>query len=92
MKPLTPKERTLAEAVALFVERIHQHYPGVKTSPISVYEDEDFAIEVLIPPELDKDEVREACLKECLRIEDEHEIYILPRVRYASAEIGQLET
>ena len=84
MKPPTTDERKLAEAVALFVERIHQQYPGVKTTPISVYEDEDFAIEVLIPPELDKDVARDACLKECIRIEDEHEIYILPRVRYES--------
>ncbi|MBI3948896.1 MAG: hypothetical protein HY314_00335 [Acidobacteria bacterium] len=83
MKPPTAQEKKLAEAVALFVERIHQRYPGVKTAPISVYEDEDFAIEVLIPPELDKGEAHDACLEECIRIEDEHDIYILPRVRHA---------
>jgi hypothetical protein len=63
--------------------RIHQYYPRVKTSPVSVYEDEEFAIEVLIPPELDKDEALDACLKECIRIEDQHDVHILPRVRYA---------
>jgi len=83
MKPPTAKEKKLAEAVALFVERIHQYYPGVKTSPVSAYEDEDFAIEVLIPPGLDKDEALDACLKECIRIEDQHDVHILPRVRYA---------
>jgi hypothetical protein len=82
MKPPADKKK-VAEAVALFVERIHQLYPGVRTVPISVYEDEDFAIEVFIPPELDKDEARDVCLKECIRIEDEHEVYILPRVHYA---------
>jgi hypothetical protein len=56
MRPPTTKERMLAEAVALFVERIHQRYPGAMTSPLSAYEDEDFAIEVFIPPEVDKEE------------------------------------
>jgi hypothetical protein len=74
----------LAEAVALFVERIHQRYPGATTSPLSAYEDEDFAIEVFIPPGVDKDEARDVCLKECIRIEDEHDIYILPRIRSVS--------
>ena len=84
MKPPSAKERKLAEAVALFVGRIHHLYPGVRTSPLSRYEDEDFAIEVLIPLDIDKDEARDACLKECIRIEDEHDVYILPRVRYTS--------
>jgi hypothetical protein len=85
MSPPTVQEKKLAEAVALFVERIHQYHPGVKTSPVSVYEDEDFAIEVLIPPELDKDEALDACLKECIRIEDQHDVYILPRIRHIFA-------
>ena len=49
-------------------------------SPFQNYEDEDFAIEVTIPRTLSEDDVLDRCHRECLRAEDEFDVFILPKV------------
>ena len=49
MSVVVIQERSLAEAVAILVEAIHQAFPAVSTRPLPPYEDEDFALEVSIP-------------------------------------------
>ena len=46
MSVVEKQERSLAEAVAVLVEAIHQSFPIVTTRPLPPYEDEDFALEV----------------------------------------------
>ena len=50
--------------------------------PISNYEDEDFTVEIVIPKNLSIDQVEEICHKECIKIEDEYDLFILPKVIY----------
>lgn len=70
----------LADAVAELIENLHQRYPGIKTKTISQIEDEDFTIEVTIPPALTAEEVETGCQEECIRLEDKYDVYILPLV------------
>jgi len=76
------REKVLAEAVAKLVDSLHHKYPGIKVRPISAYEDEDFTLEVSVSKELPVDEVEEACHRECLKTEDEYDVYIFPKVVY----------
>ena len=55
MSVVNASDKRLAEAVALFVEAIHQAFPAVVTRPIPPYDDEDFTLEVRIPAEMDRD-------------------------------------
>ena len=45
------------------------------------YEDEDFTLAVVVPPNADEEVVLDQCLAASATIEDEMEIYILPRVQ-----------
>ena len=49
MSMVNAQDKRLAEAVALFVEAIHQAFPALVTRPIPPYDDEDFTLEVRIP-------------------------------------------
>lgn len=75
-------EKTLAEAATKFVDSIHHIYTGVKVRAISHYEDEDFTFEITIPKDLSIDEVLETCHKECIKVEDEYDLFILPKISY----------
>ncbi len=75
-------DKVLAEAVAKLVDSLHHKYPGIKIKPISSYEDEDFTLEVSVPKGVPIDQVEETCHKECVKTEDEYDLYILPKVVY----------
>ncbi|MCK4486042.1 MAG: hypothetical protein KAU38_04675 [Desulfobacterales bacterium] len=75
-------EKSLAEAVTKLVDSLHHKYPGIKIKPISNYEDEDFAFEIIIPKDLPIDQVEGACHMECIKTEDEYDLFILPKVVY----------
>lgn len=74
--------KSLAEAVTKLVNSLHHIYPGIKIAPISNYEDEDFTVEIVIPKNFSIDQVEETCHQECIKIEDEYDLFILPRVIY----------
>jgi len=73
---------SLAEAVTKFVDSLHHIYSGIKIKTISNYEDEDFTFEIRIPKNLSIDQVSETCHKECIKVEDEYDLFILPHVIY----------
>lgn len=81
MSVVAKHERSLAEAVAVLVEEIHQSFPTVSTRPLPPYEDEDFALEVRIPADMDRDEVMNGCIRHALGIEDTFGYAILTRVK-----------
>jgi hypothetical protein len=81
MSVVEKQERSLAEAVAVLVEAIHQSFPMVTTRPLPPYEDEDFALEVRIPADMDRDEVMNTCIQHAIRIEDAFGFAILTRVK-----------
>ena len=81
MSVVAKHERSLAEAVAVLVEEIHQSFPTVSTRPLPPYEDEDFALEVRIPADMDRDEVMNGCNRHALGIEDTFGYAILTRVK-----------
>jgi hypothetical protein len=83
MSVVSAHDKRLAEAVALFVEAIHQAFPAVVTQPIAPYDDEDFTLEVRIPAEMDRDTVLNACLQQALELEQRFGVVILPRVKPA---------
>ncbi len=74
--------RSLAEAVTKFVHSLHHIYSGINIKPISNYEDEDLTFEIRIPKNLSIDQVLETCHKECIKVEDEYDLFILPHVIY----------
>ncbi len=80
MSELKLMDKRLAEAAAEFVDALHQLYPGIKIRPVASFEDEDFTFEVAIPMNLSVDEVLEACHRECIKVEDEYDLFILPHV------------
>ncbi len=75
-------EKTLAEAVTKFVDSLHHISSGIKVKSVSNYEDENFTFEISIPKDLSIDEVLETCHKECIKVEDEYYLFILPKVIY----------
>ena len=82
MSEAIPIDKSLAEAVAKFVDALHHIYSGIKIRPGPNYEDEDFAFKITIPKNLSIDEVLETCHKECIKVEDEYDLFILPNVAY----------
>ena len=76
-------DKSLAEAVAKFVNALHHIYSEIEISPVPKYEDEDFTFEITIPKDYSLDEVLETCHKECIKVEDEYDLFILPNVAYA---------
>ena len=75
-------QKSVAEAVTKFVDSLHHRYPGIKIKAISKYEDEDFTFEISIPKDLPIDQVEETCHVECIKAEDEYDLFILPKVVY----------
>lgn len=73
-------DKNLAEAVTKFVDALHHMYKGINIKPIPNFEDEDFTFEIAVPANISIDEVLEACHKECIKAEDEYDLYILPHV------------
>jgi hypothetical protein len=63
-------------------DSLKKHYPGIGTRSVFPYEDEDFAVEITIPEFLSKEQVLDISHKECIRIEDEYDVFILPKVVY----------
>jgi len=80
MKALLKDKVLLGDAIAEFTENIHKNYPGIKIKTIPVIEDEDLAIEVAVPSRFSPEEVEDGCHKECIKIEDKYDVYILPLV------------
>lgn len=70
-------KKVLAENVAKLVDSHHHKYPGIKIKPISNYEDEDFTTEITIPKDLPIDQVDEIFHRECIKAEDEYDLFIL---------------
>jgi len=85
MSAVEPREKRLAEAVALLVEAIHHDVPTVSTRPLAPYDDEDFTLEVRIPTGMDRDAVMDICIRHALAIEDQFGFLILTRVKVAEA-------
>jgi hypothetical protein len=83
MPEVKTKDKSLAEAVAKFVDALHHMYPGIKIKPIASFEDEDFTFEIAVPGNLSIGEVLEACHKQCIKVEDEYDLFILPHVIHA---------
>ena len=75
-------DKSLAKAVTRFVDALHHIYSGIEIRPVPNYEDEDFTFEITIPKSLSIDEVLETCHKECIKVEDEYDLFILPSVVY----------
>ena len=80
MPEVKAMDKSLAEAVAKFVDALHHIYPGIDIRPISNFEDEDFAFQIAVPRDLSIEEVLDACHKECIKVEDEYDLFILPQV------------
>jgi len=85
MSAVEPREKRLAEAVAVLVEAIHHDIPTVSTRPLGPYDDEDFTLEVRIPAGMDRDAVMDICIHHALAIEDQFGFLILTRVKVAEA-------
>ncbi|ETW98871.1 MAG: hypothetical protein ETSY1_17080 [Candidatus Entotheonella factor] len=79
-------DQQLALAVARFIEDVHQRVPHARLEPMTPYEDEDFTLAVIVQAGTDEDVVLDQCLAASAVIEDEMEIYILPRVQTERSE------
>jgi hypothetical protein len=77
-------DQRLALAVTRFIEDVHQRVPQARLEPMTPYEDEDFTLAVIVPVGTDEETVLDQCLAASTAIEDDMEIYILPRVRMGS--------
>jgi hypothetical protein len=80
MKTLLQDKGLVADAVAELIENLHQKYPGIKTKTVPQIEEEDFAIEVVVPTSFSLEEIETETQKECIRLEDKYNVYILPLV------------
>jgi hypothetical protein len=83
MPEVKTMDKSLAEAAAKFVDALHQMYPGINIKPIAGVEDEDFTFEIAVPRDLSINEVLDACHRECIKVEDEYDLFILPLVIHA---------
>jgi len=68
------------EAFIKLADSLKKHYSGIGIRSVFPYEDEDFAVEITIPEFLSKEQVLDTSHKECIRIEDEYDVFILHRV------------
>lgn len=84
MSGVQPQDKRLAEAVAVFIEAIHQEVPAAAMRPLPPYDDEDFTLEVQIPAELDWEAVLDVCLRHALAVEDQFGFLIVTRVTPAA--------
>ena len=80
MSMVEKREKSLAEAVAVLLEKIHRSFPAVSTCPISPYEDEDFTLQIKIPANMERDQVMDVCLQHAMDVEDAYGFTILTRV------------
>ena len=78
------EEQRLVLAVTRFIEEVHQRLPHARLEPMTPYEDEDFTLAVFVPVGTDEEMALDQCLAASATIEDEMDIYILPRVRMES--------
>jgi len=85
-KPYRNDQR-LAFAVTRLIEDIHQHVPQARIEPMTPYEDEDFTLAVIVPTGTDEEAVLDHCLAASATIEDEMDLYILPRVRVEGSRV-----
>ena len=85
MKSMVQPDKRLAEAVVVLVEAIHHDFPLASTRPLAPYADEAFTLAVRIPAGMDRDTVRDICLRHALAIEDQCGFFILTRVKVAEA-------
>ena len=74
-------DQRLAFAVTRFIEDIHQRVPRARIEPMTPYEDEDFTLAVIVPTGTDEEAILDQCLAASAAVEDEMDLYILPRVR-----------
>jgi hypothetical protein len=74
-------DQRLAFAVTRFIEDVHRCVPQAQIEPMTPYEDEDFTLAVIVPTGTDEEAVLDQCLAASAAIEDEMDLYILPRVR-----------
>jgi hypothetical protein len=75
-------EKDFVEAITRFVDTLHHHYSGITIRPISKFEDEDLTFEITIPKNLGYHQVLETCHQECIKIEDEFDLFIFPHIVY----------
>jgi len=73
-------QKSLAEAVTKVVDSLHNKYSGIKIESVSKYEDEDFTLEIIIPEDLSFEEVEEVAHTECIKVEDEYNLFIFPKI------------
>jgi hypothetical protein len=85
MSAVDPREKRLAEAVAILVDAIHHDVPAASMRPLPPYDDEDFTLEVRIPARMDRDTVMDLCIRHALAVEDRFGFVILTRVKVAEA-------
>jgi hypothetical protein len=85
MSAVDPREKRLAEAVAILVDAIHHDVPAASMRPLPPYDDEDFTLEVRIPAGMDRDMVMDLCIRHALALEDQFGFVILTRVKVAEA-------
>ena len=83
MKTPLREQAALTEAVTHFIERLHERFSGIRIRAIAPYEDEEFALEILVPAGINIYEVEEFSLMECIYLEDHYDVYLLARVVYA---------
>ena len=74
-------DQRLALAVTRFIEEVHRRLPQARLEPMTPYEDEDFTLAVIVPAGTDEEAALNHCLDASTQLEDEMEVYILPRVR-----------
>ena len=80
MKTLLGEQTVLAEAVTHFIERLHERFSDIRIRSIAPYEDEEFALEILVPTGVNIEEVEEFSLMECIYLEDHYDVYLLVKV------------
>ncbi len=85
MSVVEPREKRLAEAVAVLVDAIHHDVPMALTRPLPPYDDEDFTLEIRIPAGMERDTAMDICIRHALAIEDQFGFLILTRVKVAEA-------
>ena len=59
------------------------HAKNLPQKALPPYADEAFTLEVRIPTGMDREQVRDACLRHALAIEDQFGFFILTRVKVA---------
>lgn len=80
MKSPMMEKAVLAQAVTYFIERLHENFSGIQIRSITPYEDEEFTLEILVPPGINIEEVEEFSLRECIYVEDHYNVFLLAKV------------